>query len=298
TTGCKVNMLIFALIISNLFISRQANSQDCSFSVNAGPGIDVCSGGQVNLGGTIGGDATKAGWRGGKGIFEPNRETPNAHYTPHASEAGTTVLLILVASNPDKPSCMPVRDEIKIVVNQEIKADAGVDQRICSGNTVSLHGSVTPGKAKETTWITNGTGTFDAPHKADAVYTPSSDDIKNGGCSIMLEAQPFGVCLPDSDVMILMIDASPEIYTKELINVDPGSNVNLVATGAEKAVFQWRSAGSGAFTHANEGNTVYKPSSGDIANETVKLHVMMTLPENNCPAEKEVTLRIKPAAKK
>jgi len=56
------------------------HAQDCNahFEVNAGPDINVCETGSVNLGATTGGDVTRASWHGGKGTFVPNRNTLDA----------------------------------------------------------------------------------------------------------------------------------------------------------------------------------------------------------------------------
>src|SRR6185436_8535713 len=170
-------------LICIILISMQAPfawSQDCTahFEAEAGPDIDVCEGGTVVFGSTMGGDATEAVWKGGKGFFEPNRNTLNAEYTPSEDETGTTVVLTLEASNHKFSSCPAAKSSIKLTVNSIVVVNAGDDIRVCAGNTVHLRGAVTQGKAKSTAWITNGSGTFDDVHRLDAIYTPSKDDIE------------------------------------------------------------------------------------------------------------------------
>jgi len=56
-----------------MILHFNSQAQDCKahFEVNAGPNIDVCESGTVQLHGIIGGDATTAAWRGGKGTLIP-----------------------------------------------------------------------------------------------------------------------------------------------------------------------------------------------------------------------------------
>ena len=199
--------------IAGMMVCINVSAQDCNakFEVNAGPDIDVCESGSVGLNGIIGGDATEAVWRGGKGTFTPDRKALNAEYTPAPEEIGSGVVLVLVASDP-KMKCTPARSEIKITVNAQPKSNAGENIHACEGMAVQMKGSIT-GKAKELVWQSNGSGKFDDAGKADAKYFPSEKDIQNGGCSINLIAVPYGVCIPDTSTMILMIDKGPEFIT-------------------------------------------------------------------------------------
>src|SRR5258706_7955581 len=85
-----------------VMLSPHVKSQDCKthYEANAGPDINVCEGGTVQLNGTFGGDATEATWHGGKGIFLPGRNSAETEYTPAAEETGKNVVLTLMADNP------------------------------------------------------------------------------------------------------------------------------------------------------------------------------------------------------
>ena len=69
-------------------------------TVDAGGPYEVCAGSSVQLNGSIGGSASSAEWIGGLGTFNPDRFTLNAFYTPHPSEDGTTVNLLLRTDDP------------------------------------------------------------------------------------------------------------------------------------------------------------------------------------------------------
>ncbi len=288
----------FCAVCIQLFSSRPAGAQPCTkhFEVNAGPDIEVCSGGSVGLGGSIGGDANTATWRGGTGTFSPDRNTVDAEYTASVSEHGTTVVLILVAKNPAFADCLPERDQMSITVNEEVKVNAGGDQQVCGNQPVKLHGTVS-GKAKLITWITRGSGSFDNPHNAEAVYTPSDADVKSGAVTIYLKAQPFGVCLPDSDAIILTMDGSFLFTTETDLNTIGSKPVNLVIhTSGTPGSIRWTSEGSGKFNDASAAQTNYNPSGEDVKNGKIVLLVTTTSVTGKCSAEKAVTLHLLPRA--
>ncbi len=69
-------------------------------TADAGGPYEVCAESTVQLNGSIGGSASSAEWVGGLGTFSPNRQALNAFYTPHATEDGTTVPLLLRTNDP------------------------------------------------------------------------------------------------------------------------------------------------------------------------------------------------------
>lgn len=193
-----------------LFLLSSSHAQNCTvkFESNAGPDIDVCSGGQVNLNGSIGGSASKCEWKGGKGIFEPGRNSAEVHYFPAEDEKGK-VVLTLEAFNPKFRDCVPARSNIVLTLHSEPHVTAGENLRIQPGSVAQLQGTIT-GDAKQLTWKTAGTGTFTNVHQLNAVYTPSKTDIKNGGCSLTLTAEPFPGCPPDNASITLSIVGSAQ----------------------------------------------------------------------------------------
>jgi hypothetical protein len=283
-----ITMTILYLPLSNV------SAQECTahFEVNAGPDIDVCEGGLVNLSGHIGGDASEARWEGGKGTFEPNRKSISVQYTPADEEFGKEVVLTLSAGNPRFTSCPSARSEIKISINNQPKVEAGPDRHICRGTIVQMKGKVT-GNAKSITWITNGNGSFDDVHKMDAVYTPSLSDQGNGGCSVMIKAEPFGVCLPDSATMIVSIDPVPEFETASGITgagMEPVT-LSLTAKGGACAI-AWTTTGTGIIKDATKAETRYWPSAEDVSKGTVPIEVIVASMSGACSTKKRVVLNI------
>ncbi|MDD3891019.1 MAG: hypothetical protein PHE03_01805, partial [Bacteroidales bacterium] len=123
-------------------------------TVDAGGPYEVCASSAVQLNGTIGGSASSAEWIGGLGTFNPSRNTLNAFYTPHASEDGTTVNLLLRTNKP-LGACPAAEAITTITVYEQPVANAGSDGNSCSYNfTLAANASVGTG-----TWTkSSGTG--------------------------------------------------------------------------------------------------------------------------------------------
>jgi hypothetical protein len=192
----KIGYIITAL----LFAFNISNAQDCSknFEVDAGPSIDVCADGQVNLYGSFGGDATKVRWTGGLGKFEPNRESAEVHYFP--AEGEKEVVLTLEAYNPNLPQCKPATSKVTISVHKEPHVNAGSDKQTFTGEPVKLNGSL-EGDVVATSWSSGGNGTFADVHQLNTIYSPSKQDIADGKSMITLYAEPFPGCPPDSSTI-------------------------------------------------------------------------------------------------
>lgn len=278
---------IIAFCISG--ISQECNAK---FEVNAGPDIEVCENGTVNLNGIIGGDATQSVWRGGKGIFIPDRNTLNAEYTPSPDEIGSGVVLILVASNP-KLKCTPARNEIKITVNSQPKAVAGGNLNACQGQPFLLNGKIL-GKTQKTEWISNGTGKFEDPSNLNTKYFPSEKDAREGGCSLSLVAIPFGVCFPDTDNLILTINKGPDFIVEPVSVIAEGKPVKISITCKESpGKTEWSSDGTGSFKIISNSSANYSPSSDDYSKGRVIIHALVTDISGTCNLKKSVSLLLK-----
>lgn len=286
----KTSIIILSIGMMLLFNSIYA--QDCSgkFEASAGPDIDVCQTGQVNLYSTIGGEVSRVEWQGGSGTFTPDRKTLEIHYVPSADEVGKDVVLTLVADNP-RINCPPAKSSITVKVNSQPEADAGPEQQhLCANETLPLHGQVT-GKAKTVLWTTNGSGTFDDPQKADAVYTPSQKDIAGGACLLEFTAYPFGVCDSSSDALILMIKPAAEIIIEPEVYSSGTRKVIISAkvTGAP-SLTEWKTSGTGKFENLRNVETFYLPSTDDVKKQAVILYLMAT--KGTCITTKNINLHI------
>ncbi len=283
--GLLTGMLLFAS-------AGMAQDTISRYTAIAGPDIQVCTGGSVMLNGEMGGEATQATWRGGKGVFIPGRNFLQAEYTPAAEEAGKTVVLILVTSDSVKKG-LPGRDEIKISVNEEPKANAGPDLRICAGEPVLLHGTVEK-KFKSVEWKTNGSGSFDKAGNLETVYTPSQKDIEGGGLSLEFTAFAEGVCQSSMDAMIVMIDPSPDFTVEADVTVEAGKPawLSLQYRTAPGSV-TWKTIGTGSFSSPGKPETFYTPTPEDILRETLPVEVTVGMPAGGCKRTKTINLHFK-----
>ncbi|WP_207505402.1 Ig-like domain-containing protein [Telluribacter humicola] len=89
--------------------------------------------------------------------------------------------------------------------------DAGMDQEICAGESVSATATIT-GVATGVTWTTNGTGTFTSSTSLLTKYTPSAADVAAG--LVVLTATTndpdgTGLCKPKIDAIKILINARP-----------------------------------------------------------------------------------------
>lgn len=218
---------------------------DQASTANAGTDQAICAGGTIALAGSVGGSAVSGTWSGGTGTFVPNNTALNATYTPSAAEiAAGTVTLTLTTTGP----CTPASDNVVIAIQGPATANAGTDQQICEGNTVTLLG-VIGGSAAAATW-SGGAGTFSPDNTAlNAVYTPTTAEVSAGTVTLTLTTS--GPCAAASDDVSITIDA--------LATVNAGADQIICSTGT--ATLAGSAVGGSATTGA--WTIVTQPSGGD-----------------------------------
>ncbi len=84
---------------------------------------------------------------------------------------------------------------------------AGPDDYTCTGNDFQCHGQATDWISVE--WSTSGDGTFDDPSILEPVYTPGSNDIANGGATLMLAATDDEGSNVDDEMELSIMDSPP-----------------------------------------------------------------------------------------
>ncbi|MFN8154623.1 MAG: hypothetical protein U0Y08_10055 [Bacteroidia bacterium] len=294
-------MKIYPILVAGTFLMMIAGTLqaqetpkpcDAKFEVDAGPDIDVCQGGTVGLSGLLGGDATHGVWRGGKGTFSPDRNTALTDYTPDSSEYGTTVMLTFVGDNPKFPDCPKGRDDIQIRINLQPKVNAGSNAKGCAGHPVKLNGKLLEGNAKKLVWSSNGAGTFDDPSKPDAVFTPHEVDGAKGSVILTFKAIPFGVCLPDSDMIELKVLPAPMVKLPAEMKSTGLAPVTIDAKVTGDGRLTWSSSGTGKFSTASKANTVYTPSEEDLAAGKVVIRLRAE-GQKGCDSKAEMVLLLK-----
>ena len=91
-------------------------------------------------------------------------------YTPSITSG--TVTLTLTTNDPDATGpCTAATSTVVITVNAAATANAGQNQSVCSGGTITLSGSIA-GSATTATWSASS-GTFSNVGSLTSTYTPS-----------------------------------------------------------------------------------------------------------------------------
>ncbi|CAN5613741.1 hypothetical protein BH10BAC3_BH10BAC3_14220 [soil metagenome] len=127
---------------------------------------------------------------------------------------------------------------LNVNVNNFAGIDAGPDQSICAGGTVTLAG-VWSGNTSSSNW-TASSGSFSNAALITSTYTPS---ISSGNVTLTITTNdPAGTCPAVSDQMVVTVNQPPAISTQPITQtVCSGSNVTLnVAASGTGLTYQWR----------------------------------------------------------
>lgn len=253
--------------------------------VNAGADQEICAGSTVTLNGNITSPASSASWSGGGGSFDPGPSDLHAIYTPSSAEVlAGTVTLTLTTDDPDGP-CGAVSDQVVITIRPLAVAQAGPDQPICSGSTISLNGSV-GGGATSGSW-TGGSGTFNPDRNSlQAIYTPSPAEVNAGTVTLSLQTNdPDGACTAATDDILITINAAATVDAGIDQVICSGTPVTLAGSSGGGANSVTWTGGNGTFTpDANTATATYTPTPAEIAAGTVTLTLTTDDPVGPCGA--------------
>ena len=151
--------------------------------------------------------------------------------------------------------CSAASATFAITINTAATANAGADQTICSGSTVTLAGAI-GGSAASATW-SGGAGSFSPSSSTlNATYTPTAGEIGAGTVTLVLTTNdPAGPCGSAVDNMVITIKLTPAAPVAS-------ANPNPVCTGAILSLsasatgttYSW--TGPNSFTSANQNPTL------------------------------------------
>ncbi len=157
----------------------------------------------------------------------------------------------------------------------DIFITAGNDITTCSGNDVTLSGTVS-GAVNTGLWTTvNGTGTFDDDTDLGTTYRPSVSDYALGSITMVLEST--GKCFAEYDTMTINFTPAPTIDVGNAQTLcENNADVTLAATITVAAGIQW-TAGSGSFSPNNTSlNATYTPTSSEINSGSMQIYATTT----------------------
>jgi gliding motility-associated-like protein len=258
----------------------------------------ICVGESAKLSGSITGGSSAGSWIGGNGTFTPNRTTITASYKPTpAEETAGTITLTLESDAPAAP-CVKDSKTMTITVVPAVTSNAGPDQNICEGSTVTLSGQF-GGAATGGSW-TGGSGTF-APGNTDpnATYTPSAADIAAGKVTLKFTVTngTNATCPGGMDNMDIIIDKNPTVSAGADQTICIGESATLGGSIGGSATSGTWTGGTGTYSPNNTTLTAkYTPSLAEIAAGTVTLTLTTNAP-GKCPAkDSKTTITINPIA--
>ncbi len=143
--------------------------------------------------------------------------------------------------------CATSIDSLIISINQPATVNAGNDGTICSSQTFTITGAAIGGSASNSTWTSNGSGTFDNSALLGATYSPSNADISAGSITLTLTTNdPTGVCGSVTDNLLLTISTTPPPPTVSNNTITACSGVSvaaIVATGTGGSITWFSDAG-------------------------------------------------------
>ncbi len=244
-------------------------------TVSAGPDQTKCAN---NAATTLAGSVTVATggqWTGGLGTFTPSNNSLTATYTPTASEiAGGSITLTLTTTG--NGTCTAVTDQMTIFFTVAPTANAGIDQTVCSNNSVvTLNGAFTV--AGGAAW-SGGAGTFTPNNTTmNATYAPTLAERTAGTVTLTLTTTGNGGCSAVTDQVIITITPSPTVSAGP-DQTKCGNNATTTLAGAVTVAGggQW-TGGAGTFTPSSAAlNAVYTPTAGEISAGSVTLTLTTT----------------------
>ena len=242
--------------------------------VNAGGDKIVCGLDSVLLDDAlIGGSAASGIWTGGSGTFYPSANVVNARYLPIASEIGQTITLRLTTNDPSGP-CGPVFDEVDVTINRPPAVNAGVDQVVCEGSSVSLNGTL-GGGAITATW-SGGLGTFTDNTSLIASYIPDPSEAGSVVTLRLTTNDPAGPCIPVFDEMEVTINVAPVVDAGMDDEICIGDTLFLAGSISGSATTATWSGGIGLFSDVNDLNAYYLPDTTERGSQ-----VILTLTTND-----------------
>ncbi|MCP4143980.1 MAG: T9SS type A sorting domain-containing protein [bacterium] len=283
--GTTVTLCIEAMPISACTIS----ANDCmELFVQEGPSADA--GGDLTIcdnedfavldGTCLNGASVKWSTPNGTGYFDQGSSCDGT-YWPSSDDIAAGSVTLCLRVDAILPCVGYNEDCITLTFPPSPTANAGNDITVCEGDLVAVDGIATD--YDYTRWTTSGNGTFDDPLALATIYTPSIDDVANGGATLTFTAYPTGGCLmiTANDDLKLRIVVKPYAIVdlgvdRELSCDDYDVNntewrpiklfpvINIFDFSFFLTTVKWSSTGTGYFDDPTRIQAIYHMSSADV----------------------------------
>ncbi|MBK7113654.1 MAG: gliding motility-associated C-terminal domain-containing protein [Flavobacteriales bacterium] len=242
--------------------------------VSAGPDQTVCvASDHANMQATVQNGSPSGTWSAtGSGTFSPSADVLNAQYFFSAADVTNgSVVLTFMATNTG--TCPTTQDQMVLTFGNSSFAYAGADQTLCANSPIAQLAGNFSGGAQGIQWSSNGSGFFSNNTDPNATYTLSAADIAAGTVQLSLTTITNGSCTPSTDVMVLSVNALPNITAGADIIACTSAPVQITANVANAGGGMWTTSGTGTFFDPNALATLYTPSAADSLAGSVTLTV-------------------------
>ena len=243
--------------------------QNCvDAEADAGEDINVCMLNNVVQMNASAANFSSLTWAtNGDGSFNyPNTLNPEYVFGENDKLNGQVILSLEAGSFG---LCNPASDDVLISIRNQPVVTVGGDQFICNSETV-----VVTGLAENYTtfsWTTSGDGTFSDEDTFAPSYTPGNGDIANGGATVCLLVNGYGICGPVSDCMFIEITPQPFANAGDDATICETQNYQLAGIAENHSSLNWETNGDGVFNDPASLTATYTLGENDIASDTVEL---------------------------
>lgn len=239
--------------------STQTYTVNLAAQASAGLPDTICGITPVTFNGSIGGSATSATWSGGFGSYSPSNSSPVMTYTPHGSELGTTVYLMLTTNDPDGAGpCNPISAPVSLTVNAPGVANAGPDLAFCGNN-----GPIAVVTNNLGTW-TGGTGSFGNTTNPSTSYMAGTGETSANLIWTTVDPDGAGPCNAAADTLNVSFTPLPTADAGTDQTSCGLSTIQLGAAIGGSGTSGYWSGGSGLFSASTSTSSTYTIHSSEI----------------------------------
>jgi len=224
------------------------------FTPNAGADVTACNGSTVTLGGSPTGPAGSTySWAvsgtNNASITGPSSTTAaNPTATIAASGTGSETYQVTVTNGP----CV-FTDQVVVTIGN-ILPNAGPDQEVCAGGTVTIGGAPTAPTGSSYTWTetvgdntnaTTGNATLSSTSNANPTVTTTT--LASGTVTYQVSATLPG-CAPQTDAVVITVNplpAAPVVTTPPPICAGQNATLDVTSSTTGLTITYWTAATGG-----------------------------------------------------
>ena len=222
---------------------------------------------------------------GGDGNFDDTTILNPIYYPGSTDISNGSVTLELTATPTGVCSISPSTSRTTLTIVPALIADAGLSPvELCANSSYTLTASVQNYTSIQ--WTSNGSaGTLTSANTANPTYTPSAQDVANGGVTLTMTATPLAGCgTPLNDTVEILLTPEPEAFAGADKVICEGDNVILNdVTMTNDSIFTWTSSNGGQFISSGSAPSdfSYIPNNLDITAGGTVLTLTVT-GQNSC----------------